>query len=84
MNIPVLINEIESLPVGLQQQVADYVLFLKLKYRREKADEAEEAFDFTEEELGELDRRWDEYEAAPDAAANTDQLKSWVKAKYGS
>ncbi len=36
--------------------------------------------DFTEEELGELDSRWEAYEAAPDAAANINQLKSWVRA----
>jgi predicted 3-demethylubiquinone-9 3-methyltransferase (glyoxalase superfamily) len=80
MNKAVLFNEIESLPVELQKQVADFVAFLKLKNLRHK--QAGD-FEFSEEELAELDRRWEEYEAEPESAMEAGEFKNWVKAKYG-
>ncbi|HRI60426.1 MAG TPA: hypothetical protein PK228_11900 [Saprospiraceae bacterium] len=80
MNKVLLINEIESLPVELQKQVADFVAFLKFKNLRQQ--QAED-FEFSEEELAELDRRWEEYEAEPGLAMDMQDFKNSVKAKYG-
>lgn len=65
MNKTLLFQEIESLPVELQKQVADFVAFLKTKNRRSgRTDD----FEFTEAEMAELERRWQEYEDEPGAA----------------
>ena len=80
MNKALLFKEIESLPVDLQKQVADFVAFLKLKYNRVNAGEN---FEFSEAELAELDRRWEEFEAEPRAAMEVQDLKNWVKTTYG-
>lgn len=80
MDKTLLLKEIESLPVELQKQVADFVAFLKLKYLRH--DQAEN-FEFTEEELAELDRRWEEYEAEPESAGEASEFRTWVKSSYG-
>lgn len=80
MNKTLLFKEIESLPLDLQKQVADFVAFLKLKYARH-SDLRE--LEFTDEELDELDRRWEEYEAEPESATDAEDLKLWVKSNYG-
>lgn len=80
MDKALLFKEIESLPSELQRQVADFVAFLKLKYSR---PEASADVEFTEEELAELDRRWDEFEKEPDSASALPALKNWVKSTYG-
>ncbi len=80
MNKALLFKEIESLPLDVQKQVADFVAFLKLKYaRRPEAKDLE----FTDEELAELERRWEEYEAEPESATDADDFKVWVKSNYG-
>lgn len=80
MNKALLINEIESLPLELQEQVADFVAFLKFKSLR--PPQAED-LEFSEEELAELDRRWAEYEAEPESTVNADNFKTIVKSDYG-
>ncbi len=80
MNKALLFKEIESLPVGLQKQVADFVAFLKLKYSR---PEASADIEFTEDELAELDRRWEEYEAEPESASGVPEVKTWIRSTYG-
>jgi hypothetical protein len=80
MNKALLLNEIESLPLDLQKQVADFVAFLKFKSLR--PPQAED-LEFSEEELAELDRRWEEYEAEPESAMDAVDFKSKVKAEYG-
>lgn len=80
MNKALLLNEIESLPLDLQKQVADFVAFLKFKNLRPlQAEDLE----FSEEELAELDRRWAEYETEPESAMESADFKSKVKADYG-
>lgn len=80
MNKTLLFKEIESLPLDLQKQVADFVAFLKLKYsRRPEAGNLE----FTDEELEELDRRWQEYEVEPESVTDAEDFKTWVKSNYG-
>ncbi len=81
MNKALLLNEIESLPLDLQKQVADFVAFLKFKSLR--PPQAED-LEFSEEELVELDRRWEEYEADPESAIDVVEFKSKVKAEYGA
>ena len=79
MNKALLINEIESLPVELQKQVADFVAFLKFKNLHQQA----ESFKFSEEELTELERRWEEYEAEPESAVDAGDFRKIIKAEYG-
>ena len=79
MNKVLLFNEIETLPLDLQKQVADFVAFLKLRYLRQQAED----FELTEAELSELERRWEEYEAEPDAAVEIADFKQWVTERYG-
>ena len=80
MNSTLLINEIESLPLDLQKQVADFVAFLKLKSLR--PPQAED-LEFSEEELAELDRRWEEYVTAPESAMDAGNFKTMIKSEYG-
>jgi len=80
MNKAFLINEIESLPLDLQKQVADFVTFLKFKNLR--ASQAED-LEFSEEELAELDRRWEEYETEPNSAMEAGNFKTLMKSEYG-
>jgi hypothetical protein len=80
MNKALLLNEIESLPVELQKQVADFVAFLKFKSLRQQQAEN---FEFSEEELAELDRRWEEYNAEPESAMDTGSFRNLIKAEYG-
>ncbi|MBV6443568.1 MAG: hypothetical protein DYG98_22700 [Haliscomenobacteraceae bacterium CHB4] len=80
MNSARLMQEIESLPDAGQEQVADFVAFLKKKYVRTKQADA---LEFTEEELAELDRRWQDYETGAEAVIEVHELKDWIKHKYG-
>ena len=80
MNKTLLFNDIESLPLDLQQQVADFVSFLKVKYLRQKSDED---LTFTDGELAELDRRWQEFESDPDGATEIRDFKKQVRERYG-
>jgi hypothetical protein len=79
MNKVLLFNEIDALPLDLQKQVADFVAFLKLKYLRQQAED----FELTDEELEELERRWEEYDAQPDTAIDVADFKKWMTAQYG-
>lgn len=73
MNKVVLINEIESPPAELQKQVADFVAFLKFKnLRQQQADD----FEFTEEELAELERRWEECNDEPEPAMDAGSFRN--------
>lgn len=75
MNKTLLLNEIESLPLDLQKQVVDFVAFLKFKsLRPPQAVDLE----FSEEELAELDRRWEEYEAEPESAMDAYDFKKII------
>ena len=80
MNKALLIHEIESLPLELQKQVADFVTFLKFKSLR--PPQAED-LEFSEEEWTELDRRWEEYEAEPESAIEAGNFKTLLKSEYG-
>ena len=80
VNKTLLFNEIESLPIDLQKQVADFVSFLKVKYLRPKNDEY---FEFTDGELAEIDRRWEEYETDPVGVVAVADLKKQVQERYG-
>lgn len=80
MNKTLLFNEIESLPLELQKQVAEFVAFLKFKsLRRSQAEDLE----FTEEELAELDLRWEDYQAEPESAVDASEFRKIVKSEYG-
>ncbi|MBX2889995.1 MAG: hypothetical protein KF734_03645 [Saprospiraceae bacterium] len=73
MNKVVLINEIESLPIELQKQVVAFVAFLKFKNLRQQQTGD---FEFTEEELAELERRWEEYNDEPESAMDAGSFRN--------
>ena len=80
MNKVLLFNQIEALPAELQQQVAEFVAFLQFKhFRQRQVDELE----FSEEDLLELDRCWEEYQSVPESAMEVGDFKNWVKTQYG-
>lgn len=85
-------EEFESLPSNLQAQVIDFIKFLKFTHRRpnplpveqeNEEEEKEDDLDFSEAELAELDRRWEEYEINPDSAISIEVLSKQIQEKYG-
>ena len=77
MNRTQLIQKIDSLPVVLQQQVADFVEFLSFKNAREDKED-----DLTESEIKELNRRSKYLRENPDSAVSLQELKAEYKKKY--
>lgn len=79
MDTTVLFKRIELLPAELQQQVADFIDFLIIRYRKPGVGEDE----FTQEQKEELLRIWEEYEQNPDDVLTLEMFEEQTKAKYG-
>ncbi len=71
-------KRIDLLPAELQQQVADFVDFLILKYQVGKSGNEE----FSAEEKEELMRIWEEYQQNPDDVLTLEEAEKQTLSKY--
>lgn len=79
MSTTALTARIQNLPAHLQQQVADFVEFLILKYQTSDEGKSE----LTTEQKKELLALWESYEKEPDDVISVDMLQEKTKARYG-
>jgi hypothetical protein len=73
-----LTKRIDLLPAELQQQVADFVDFLILKYQVGKSGKEE----FSAQEKEELMRIWEEYQQNPDDVQTLEEAEKQTLSKY--
>lgn len=73
-----ILRELESLPPEAQRQVADFIIFLQMRYRRAQSTEQTEASDLAQESFIGM---WRDREDMQDSSAwvrNSRELE-WVK-----
>ncbi|MEM9833877.1 MAG: DUF2281 domain-containing protein [Bacteroidota bacterium] len=69
-------EKIDSLPDNLKQRVSDYVDFLLYQY-------GDNQLILTDEEKGELDKRWQDYQQATSPTSKLEDVKDRLAKKYG-